>query len=805
MRTRSALVRAPLAGALLVLIVIGSAPALAQQDAKYLVPPKVIVDLLDAKPLPTVSVSPALTQVAMLERARMPPISELAAPMLRLAGTRINPKTNGPQRAGGILAITLKRIADGKETKVTTPAGPDMTWIGFSPDGRRIAFTQTGATGIALWVADAASGVAKALTTPTLNATLGPGCVWASDKELLCQFIVAGRGVAPKASAVPSGPNVQENAGKAAPVSTYQDLLKNAHDESLYEYYFTGQLAFVNAATGVKTPAGKPGVFENATVSPDGRYLLVARQKRPFSRLVPLSSFPKEVEIWNQQGQLVRRIADLPLAETVPINGVPTGPRGYRWHPVDPATAVWTEALDGGDLRNTAPFRDRIVTLRGPFSGEPAEIVKLEHRAAGMTWLESGGAFVSEFERATRKRRTWLLEGTAAPRKVWELSSEDRYGDPGSPVTKLRGAYTVVLQAGDFIYLSGAGASKEGNRPFLDRFNLKNLTSERLFRSEGESLESVVGLLSPDARSVLTRFETGTDPPNYFVRDLGDRSKRALTNFPHPQPQLKGIERQLVTYTRKDGVLLSATLYLPPGYKKGERLPVAMWAYPLEFTDPAAAGQVTGSPYSFTTVSGPSHMLLLTQGYAILDNPSMPIIGPGETANDTYVEQLVASAEAAIDKVVEMGVGDRDRIGVGGHSYGAFMTANLLAHSRLFRAGVARSGAYNRSLTPFGFQSERRTFWEVPEIYAKMSPFWHADKVKDPILLIHGEADNNSGTFPIQSERLYMALKGHGATVRYVTLPHESHGYAARESVLHTVAEMLNWFDKYVKNAGPRQ
>jgi len=262
---------------------------------------------------------------------------------------------------------------------------------------------------------------------------------------------------------------------------------------------------------------------------------------------------------------------------------------------------------------------------------------------------------------------------------------------------------------------------------------------------------------------------------------------------------------QFVTYQRKDGVKLSATLYLPPSYKPGTRLPVIMWAYPREFGDPDSASQITGSANRFILVSGYSHQFLLLSGYAVFDNPTMPIVGPGETANDHYVDQLVASAEAAIDKVVEMGIGDRDRIGVGGHSYGAFMTANLLAHSRLFRAGFAESGAYNRSLTPFGFQSERRTFWEVPDLYAKMSPFWFAHQVKDPILLMHGEADDNSGTFPIQSERFYMALKGQGATVRYVTLPFEAHGYAGRETLLHILAERINWFDKYVKNAGPRR
>jgi dipeptidyl aminopeptidase/acylaminoacyl peptidase len=357
------------------------------------------------------------------------------------------------------------------------------------------------------------------------------------------------------------------------------------------------------------------------------------------------------------------------------------------------------------------------------------------------------------------------------------------------------------VQNGDAIYLSGLGASPEGDRPFLDRLDLKTKTTERLFRSEPRTYETVVAPLGDDGGSILTRFETPSDPPNYVVRNLKDGTKRAITAFADPQPQLRGATHEFVSYARKDGVKLSGTLYLPPGYKKGERLPLIVWAYPREFTDVDSAGEVSGSPYRFTIVTGASHLFLLLDGYAVLDDATMPIVGPGETANDTYVEQLVGNAEAAIDKVVDMGVADRGRIGVGGHSYGAFMTANLLAHSRLFKAGFAESGAYNRSLTPFGFQNERRTFWDVPDLYAKLSPFWYANQVKDPILLTHGEADDNSGTFPIQSERFYMALKGFGATVRYITLPNEAHGYAARETLLDVIAEKVTWFGKYVKGA----
>jgi dipeptidyl aminopeptidase/acylaminoacyl peptidase len=789
-----------------IVVFVFCTPGQVLAQAKYQLPPKVIADILDAAPQPTVIVSPSAQQLVLLQRASMPAIADLSQPMLRLAGTRINPRTNGPQRPPAVIGLSLKRNADGKTVTVVLPPGARIDWIGYSPDSRRVAFTETKATGIALWVADTATGAAKPLTQPTLNAAMGSPCAWVDASSLLCRSVPASRGMPPRPSPVPDGPNVQENAGKAAPVSTYEDLLKTAHDDALFEYYFTGQLALVNAATGVQTPVGKPGIFAVAGVSPSGDYILVSRLERPFSHLVPYADFARQIEVWSRAGTVVRTIAGLPSNETVPMQGVPAGPRDLAWNPTEPATLVWTEALDGGDLRTPIPHRDRLSVLQAPFTGPATEWLKFEHRVQGLSWTSANVAVVTEFERARRARRIWIVAAGVA-RQAWQLSAEDRYKDPGRPVVRPRagGGPAVIMQAGDWIYLEGDGASPKGDRPFLDRFNVKTFDFERLFQCEGESYETVAAVLSDNGRTLLTRYETVKQPPNYFVRDLVARTERALTDFKDPAPQLAGVERRFITYSRKDGVQLSGTLFLPPGYKTGERLPLVMWAYPREFTDPALAGQVSGSPYRFTTYSGASHMFFLTQGYGVLDNPSMPIVGPGETANDTYVEQLVASAEAAVDAVVGMGVADRDRIGVGGHSYGAFMTANLLAHSRLFRAGIARSGAYNRTLTPFGFQSERRTFWEIPDIYARMSPFWYANAVKDPILLIHGEADDNSGTFPIQSERLYMALKGHGATVRYVTLPNEAHGYGARESVLHTLYEMVSWFDKYVKNATPRK
>ena len=544
-----------------------------------------------------------------------------------------------------------------------------------------------------------------------------------------------------------------------------------------------------------------PAIVESVTPSPGGEFLLVSKIKKPFSHLYGMNGFPKDVEIWNRRGELAKKIADVPTSEGIPINGVQIGPRVYRWRPDQPATITWVEALDEGNPKNTVPFRDRVVSLAAPFTSTPTELAKTEWRYGNASFTDTGAALVTEADRVARKTRTWIVDG-GPPRKLWDRRSQDAYSDPGTPVTRRIGG--PVIQDGDAIYLAGTGATAQGDRPFLAKLNLKTLQTEQIFRSDDETYETVVAPLDDGGKKILTRFETPSDPPNYSVRDLAAGTKRPLTAFKDPAPQLRGVRKQFVTYKRKDGVSLSGTLFLPPDYKAGQRLPLVMWAYPREFGDTDTAGQVTGSPYRFTTYTGASHLFLLTQGYAIFDDPKMPIVGAGETANDQYVQQLAMSAEAAVDKVVEMGVADRDRIGVGGHSYGAFMTANLLAHTDLFRAGVARSGAYNRTLTPFGFQSETRTFWEIPEVYGKMSPFFHANKINEPILLIHGEMDDNSGTFPIQSERLWMALKGFGATVRYVTLPYEAHGYAARESVLHTIAETINWMDKYVKNAPPR-
>ena len=793
---------------------------------QYQKPPKDIQDVLDAPSIPQTSVSPAKDKILLLEPLRYPPISELAQPMLRLAGVRINPNTNGQHRQFYSVKLTLKDIADGKEMPISLPPNAQIISPAWSADGKYIAAGNITPTGIQLWIIETATAKATQIKNVAVNTAFG-GFDWMPDQQsLLVNLVPTKRGTAPQyQNLVPNSPNIQETTGKTGAVQTFQDLLKSPNDESLFEYYATSQIGIVSVDGKIRT-VGEPAIFDDAQISPDGRYILTARIKRPFSYLFPASRFPKDVEVLDLDGKTVYKVTSSPLEDNLPVQGVTTSPRSYDWIPTESSTLVWAEALDGGNPKTKAEFRDKLMKIAAPFSSQPSELVKIEQRYQGRQFGEKDGLMLFyDYNRDTQHRRIFSVDyrNPAAPKLISDLNVNDRYGDIGTPVTKrLPNGFSVIQQNGDWIFLTGQGASPEGDRPFLRVYNLKTAETNETFRSSLKSYQSFVSLLNQNGSQYITRKESVSEPPNLYLKyncaprypcggnvqyKLDDNELvegKKLTDFTDPTPQLRGITKKLVKYKRADGVDLSFTLYLPPNYKEGTRLPTVVWAYPLEFTDASTAGQVSGSTNRFTQISGYSHLFFLLQGYAILDDTTMPIVGDPLTVNDTFIKQLVDSAQAAVDKAVEMGVTDRDRVGVGGHSYGAFMTANLLAHSDIFRAGIARSGAYNRTLTPFGFQSERRTFWEAKELYENVSPFFFADKINEPLLMIHGEADNNQGTFPIQSERLFAAMQGNGGTARLVMLPLEQHGYSARESTETTLFEMVNWFDKYVKNAKPR-
>lgn len=796
----------------LLLLVIACA-AFAQPATKYQMPPKPLADLIDAPAFPAAIDSPDAQHLLLAEPPPLLTIADLAEPELKLAGIRFNPQTHDQPRATYFKKLTFVTVADGRKAEVIgLPESPRVRHIAWSPDAKRIAFTVSMPSGVELWSAGL-DGHASRVGKVILNLTL-PGAPfhWLPDNSsFIARLMQSERPPAPEVERIPEGPVVQETAGGKAGVRTFEDLLKNESDAALFDWHSQSEVMRVGL-DGTVTGIVHYGPVINATPSPDGKFVLVETLHRPYSYNVPYYRFPTLIEVYGLDGLRYRTIADLPLAEDVPIDfdAVRTGPRDVEWRDDKPATLVWAEAQDKGNPRLEAPFRDKLFTLSAPWNDpQPPLLASLPLRYNNIDWGGDDLALITMSRWRDRKSQTIAIQPanpSATPRTIFDRSSEDRYGDPGRPVLTYTPVGTQVLKrSGSSIYLIGLGASPEGDRPFLDKFDLASLKATRLFRSAAPSYEQPLAVI--DDNTILTRRESVIDPPNYFVRNLRKNTMRALTQIANPVPQLSSATKELIHYKRADGLDLSGTLYLPPGYdqKRDGALPVLIWAYPAEFKSAKAAAQVTGSPYRFTRPNALSALPFVVVGYAVLDNPSIPILGEGnKEPNDTYVDQLVAGAKAAVDELVRRGVGDRDRMAVGGHSYGAFMTANLLAHSNLFRAGIARSGAYNRTLTPFSFQAEERTFWEAPETYMTMSPFRYADKIKAPILLIHGIDDDNSGTFPIQSERLFQAIKGLGGTARLVMLPYEAHGYRGRESVMHMLWEMDRWLDKYVKNAKPR-
>jgi dipeptidyl aminopeptidase/acylaminoacyl peptidase len=782
----------------------------AQENLPYQKPSKEILELADIDVAPIVQIDSKGENMVLIYRNQYKSIAELSETELRLAGLRINPVTNIGSRTTFYTNLKVKKTRDIDAKQVTNlPENPRLSDFTWSPDESMIACLNTTETGVEVWILNVSEGNATKITTANMNANMGSTINWFKDnKHLLIKTLPADRKpLINTITAVPNGPTISVSDGAKAQNRTYQDLLKTPNDEFNFEQLASSEIKKVSIA-GEIADFLPTDMYEDISFSPDGYYVMITKIKRPFSYLVTYARFPSESNIYDSNAKLIQMVNQVPIDEVRPTGfmATRTGKRNMSWRSDKPATLVWVEALDNGDPEVKVEFRDAVYQLNTPFDGKPRMILKTQQRFAGIQWGNDNIAIANDRWWNTRNTKTYLFNPSDINSKtkvISDRSYQDVYSDPGNFVVSKNefGIKTLDIQDNK-LFLMGDGFSKKGQFPFVDEFDVKTNKKKRLYESEfTDKLESLISAIDMKEGEILVEIQSQTAYPNYYIRNLKKKSITAITAFQNPFKSLENVNKRVISYKRDDGLDLEGTLYLPLNYEEGKKYPMILWAYPREFKNKASASQSTANPNKFVYPYSGSPIYWITKGYVVLDDAAFPIVGEGSNEpNDKFRTQLVGNAKAAIDAVDNLGFIDRNRVAVGGHSYGAFMTANLLSHSNLFAAGIARSGAYNRTLTPFGFQSEERSYWEAPNVYYDMSPFMHADKMKTPLLLIHGVADNNSGTYPLQSERYFNALKGLGATVRLVMLPKESHGYAAKESILHMLWEQDQWLEKYVKN-----
>ncbi|MFY8096837.1 MAG: alpha/beta hydrolase family protein [Flavobacterium sp.] len=787
--------------------------SIAQENVTFQKPSKPILDLADYQRAPSVSMDNKKEYMLLTYRNTYKTLDDLNQEELRLGGLRINPVTNISSTVTYINNLKIRKISDKNELQVKgIPENAKITNVSWSPSENKIAFTNTTKKGVELWIIDVPNQIARKITEDNLNANLGSPYTWHNNNELLIKVLPKNRpALIDTKKDLPTGPTVSTSDGSKSQNRTYQDLLKNKTDETNFDIITTSELYLI-------TTSGEAKLFKSAAIyagesfSPDGNYIMLTTIQKPYSYIVPMSRFPQKSIVYDLNGKEIKVVNEVPLTEIMPkgFSSVRAGKRNMAWRPDVAATLFFVEALDGGDQAKQVELRDEVYTWQAPFNQSPISLLKTKQRFGGITWGNENYAIVYDSWYDTRNAKTYLINPSnpnQAPQIIFDRNSQDIYSDPGNFETKKNQFNRFVLAIeNDKSYLIGDGFTKEGQFPFISEFNLKTLENKKIYistyKDKKEDLISIEDLKKGD---VLVMIQSKNEYPNYYLRNIKSKNKLTpITSFTNPFESIKNVNKEVIKYKRKDGVELSGTLYLPAGYDKTakkEKLPLLIWAYPEEFKDKNSAGQVNKNPNEFTFPNYGSFVYWVTKGYAVLDDASFPIIGEGKTEpNDTFISQLVDNAEAAINAIDQLGYINRNKVGIGGHSYGAFMTANLLTHSKLFACGIARSGAYNRTLTPFGFQSEQRNYWDIPAIYNEMSPFMNADKMKTPLLLVHGDADNNPGTFTLQSERYFQALKGLGAPVRLVLLPKESHGYAAKDNILHLLWEQEQFLDKYLKN-----
>jgi len=767
--------------------------------------PTPLRDMIKAPLWPLSMPDPTGQKVLYLERVPVVPLEFLAAPTLHLAGAEIDPKLWASKRRSINTNPAIYSLEKRQTIPLKLPRDRHVEALRFSPDGRWLILSLDASEGTEIWLADTTSGAARRLEKYYLNDSfIQETFQWSADSQTV--YIATREKFEDALNAFElDGATIEEAEGTKVPARTYAHLLRTAEDQKLFHKVAQVQLIAVAAKNLKSKKVGPPLPLQSFALAPHDDRILLQSYAAPYSLAVPAGLFARDVQVLTLKSGALQKVLQMPVAETVPPEGERIGPRDVRWQLDHPARLLYWEALDDGDPRKKVAHRDRLMSWDWPFTAKAEERIKTEERAAGINFLpRPDQILVRDMNPDTQRSRVdWVDLKNSSSRRLLDYETTDVYKHPGRIVQApdAAGRERVVMDQ-DLLFLAGEGRNPKGEQPFLDAMDVNTGKTTRMFQSPEDAsyVEEFSFMVNRKPGVLALTRQAAVVPPNLWLKDLATGKSEALTKFVDNVPAMTRAQKQPLVYQRNDGITLSGTLYLPHDYVAGTKLPAMIWAYPSEFRSKDVAGQVRVSDKRYSRPSPIGVEWLVTQGYAVLTNAAMPVVGDKETVNNTFVQQIVANAEAAIDALDQRGVVDRKRVAIGGHSYGAFMTANLLAHSDLFCAGVARSGAYNRSLTPFGFQSERRTFWEAQDFYMKVSPFAKADKIKTPLLLIHGKNDNNPGTSPIQTERMFQAIRGVGGTARLVMLPYESHAYRAGQNVELVQSESLDWLNR---NCGP--
>ena len=782
----------------------------AQVNTNYQTPKQSLLELIDIDVAPSVVRDSEDKIMVFLYRPAYKNIEDLSKEELRLGGLRVDPIRHIGSRITYYNKVEVTKLDESKQPQKVSglPDNINLANFQFSPDEKKIAMTNTTQEGVELWVLDIKTLFAKKIFNAKVNATMGNAIRWINNKELIVKSLPNDlKALINTSASVPNGPTITENNGSKAQNRTYQDLLKNPNDVYNFKQLSQSELLKINI-NGEYSNWLPTRMYKNIQLSPDGAYVLIDFIKTPFSYIVPYNRFPTETHVYDINAKLIKVINDTPLLEELPkgFMSTTTEKRNFRWRNDKPSTLSYFIALDQGNPAVSADYRDALYQWEAPFTSPPTYLTKVINRISNVYWGNDEVAIITDRWWNTRNTKSYLFNPSkpnVEARIINDRNYQDVYSDPGQFVQQQNKFNTsVLLIENNTVFTIGNGFTPKGQFPFLDKIDLSSGDSERVYQSPYQDKYENILDFDRIKKEVLVRIESPKEYPNYYKKSLESNKLEQLTFFENPFKSLQNIKKEIISYKREDGLDLNGVLYVPNDNESPQtKKPMILWAYPREYKDKSSASQKTNNPNRFTYPSWGSPIYWATQGYVVLDRAAFPIVGEGDkNPNDSFRPQLVANALAAINAVDALGYIDRDRVAVGGHSYGAFMVANLLSHSNLFAAGIARSGAYNRTLTPFGFQSEERSYWEAPDVYNTMSPFMHADKMKTPLLLVHGEADNNSGTYPMQSIRYFNALKGLGATTRLVMFPKESHGYRAKETILHLIWEQDQWLEKYVKN-----